>query len=148
MDLFFQLRLLLDVMIAVGLGAFLGAEREYHKKPAGLRTHMLLTGSASLLTLLGMLLTSEMEHSLSDQALGVDPTRIVHAIIVGISVIGGGTILKVQDGDHVRYLTTAASMLFAAGVGIAVALRLYPLAVGSTLIVIITNTIIRKIFPG
>jgi putative Mg2+ transporter-C (MgtC) family protein len=67
-----------------------------------------------------------------------DPIRIIEAVITGISFLGAGTILRHKGSDHVEGLTTAASLLFAAGLGICVALSQVPLAIGVTILVLVT----------
>jgi len=49
--------------------------------------------------------------SIQIDALGIDPTRIMHAIIVGVSFIGAGTVLKSKQKDQVHNLTTSATIL-------------------------------------
>lgn len=75
--------------------------------------------------------------------MGIDPTRILHAIIVGISFIGAGTILKSREDQVIRYLTTAATVLVAAGIGIAVGAHLYVLAVGATVLTLVVSYFVR-----
>ncbi len=145
MNLIPQLWILLDVLIAVILGGILGYERESKDKPAGFRTNMLIAGASALLLSLGKVVVNEMEVSISDTALGVDPTRIIHAIIVGVSFIGAGTILKSRDENTIHYLTTAATILLSSSAGMAVALKQYVVAVGITLLGVIINAVVRSI---
>lgn len=153
MDLFEQLNwqrelwVLLDVFIAMILGGLIGLERERKNKPAGLRTHMLIAGAANVLVFLGISLSERSIEMMNDVVIGVDPIRIIQAIIVGVSFIGAGTIFKSEKGgESVKYLTTAASILFSTSIGISVALNHYILAIGITLIVLFTNYIIKKLF--
>lgn len=141
-----QLRVLLDVVIAVLLGGLLGIEREKKDKPAGFRTNMLVAAASALLLILGQHIAFDMQQSLNIEGLGVDPTRIIHAIIVGASFIGAGTIVKSPEEETIKYLTTAATILFSAGIGISVGLRLYILASGVTLIGIVINYFMSKVF--
>lgn len=141
-----QLRALLDILIATLLGGLLGFERETKEKPAGFRTNMLIAGAAALLLILGKYIAGEMQATLNEESLGVDPTRIIHAIIVGVSFIGAGTIIKSPDDETIRYLTSAATILFSAGVGICTGLQLYILAGGVTLLGLIINYVISKIY--
>lgn len=67
-----------------------------------------------------------------------DPIRIVQAVITGVTFLGAGTIIRSGSGHRVEGLTTAASILFAAAVGISVALSHYLLAGGATLLVLVT----------
>lgn len=134
--------ILLNVMIAAVLGGTLGFEREHKNKPAGIRTNMLISAASCLLLSLGRTIAFQMEESLPPDAMGVDPTRIIHAIIVGVSVIGAGTIWKSVEETSVRYLTTAATILFSAGAGMCIGLGLYITGIGITIIGLIINLII------
>jgi putative Mg2+ transporter-C (MgtC) family protein len=140
-----QLWILLDVFIAILLGGVVGYERERKNKPAGFRTHMIIAGSTALLYSLGRVLVDYFHAQLDFEALGIDPTRILHAIIVGVSFIGAGTILKARDQDKVYFLTTSATILLSASVGISVAMRQYIIAIGVTVFILIINTVFHKI---
>lgn len=138
MDLFAlnsQLVILGQVILAMFLSAFIGYERESKDKPAGLRTHMFIGGTSALFVALGSVITREMVTNLGDQVVSADSIRIMQAIVTGIAFLGAGTIFrKSETGDNVYGLTTAASILFVAGIGIAVASSVYLLAIGLTLI--------------
>lgn len=145
MELTEQLWTLLHVVIAAILGGLIGWERESRDKPAGLRTNMLIAGASALLVVLATELVQQMQLTLDEDAMGVDPTRIVHAIIVGVSFIGAGTILKGGEKFEVRYLTTAASLLFSAGAGISMSLELYWIAGGVTVLGLLINAVVKKL---
>ena len=135
-----ELQILLDVVIASILAGIVGIEREIGQKPAGFRTHMIIGGASALLISMGQVLVLHFKQLPEvAQLIQTDPIRIIEAIIVGISFIGAGTILKSQSDQRVRYLTTAASVLFAAGIGMSVALHHYVLAVGVTIIILLVN---------
>lgn len=123
------------VAIAMVLGAIIGFEREVKDKPAGLRTHMLVAGSAALLVGLGDTVIQHFSQGFGQGIVGADPTRIIQAVITGISFLGAGTIIRREQ--RIEGLTTAASMLFTASVGIAVALQQMLLAVGLSALVLI-----------
>lgn len=117
------------------LGSIIGFNREMANKPAGLRTHMFVAGAAALMVSLGDIIIS---HSgIETSLISSDPIRILEAILTGISFLGAGTILRQQGGDQVEGLTTAASLLFAAGIGAGVALQQFVLAIGVTVLAII-----------
>ncbi len=129
------------VVIAGALGAVLGLERERAGKPAGLRTHILVGVASALFVLLGM----EAVEDFQDRAGGAvrtDPIRVIQAIVVGISFLGAGTILRDPEQGHVEGLTTAASILVTAAVGIAVATEKVLLAVAVTALVALTVTVL------
>lgn len=141
-----QLWLLLDVFIACLLSGAIGYERETSDKPAGLRTHMIVGGASALLVGLASVSVS-VNLPKYQEVLDVDPIRIIQAIIIGISFIGAGTILKSRNDKNISYLTTSATILFSSGLGICVALRQYILAVGVTILVILINNVFRSLKP-
>jgi putative Mg2+ transporter-C (MgtC) family protein len=124
--------------VALLFGALLGLEREFKDKPAGLRTHMLVVGAAALLVSLGDVVTSHFRLELGGQLVQSDPIRIMEAVVTGVSFLGAGTIIRSRTGGQVEGLTTAASLLVAAAVGICVALSQILLGLGITGLVLIT----------
>lgn len=130
-----EIKVLVHVIIAMLLGAVVGLDRELRDKPAGLRTNMFVAGSAALLVWLGRLVVPW--YGLDEMALGSDPLRIIGAIITGVSFLGAGSIIR-GGSDKVHGLTTAATLLFVASVGICVALSKIVLAIGVTLIALLT----------
>lgn len=131
---------LIKMIIAIFLGGLIGFERELASKPAGLRTHMLVTGVATLLVILGDFMIQHYGESPHLQAVMADPIRIMEAIITGISFLGAGTIIFRNKEQTVEGLTTAASILFASAIGMTVALEQYVLAVLVTVLVMIILT--------
>lgn len=140
-----QVRILMDVLIAMILGGVIGSEREAKHKPAGLRTNMIIAGAATLCIAMGRIILTDYGNIISQEAMGADPTRIIHAVIVGVGFMGAGVILKSADGKKVHYLTTAATIWMSAAIGIVIGLHQYILAVGVTLFMLIVNTLINKI---
>lgn len=134
----------LHVLLAAFLTGLIGWERENRDMPAGLRTHMIVGSAAALLVILGHMMVDFYDLNDSNASMQYDPLRVVEAIIVGISFIGAGTILKVADSEKIRYLTSAATILISAGIGIAVALERFVLAVLITGMVLLINSVIRR----
>lgn len=131
-----DLRILLQLIVVVILTGFLGWERESAGKAAGLRTHMLVGIGTVLFVILGEIFVSRYQSN--GQNMQFDPIRIIEAVVTGISFLGAGTIF-VSRGEHERVqgLTTAASILATAAIGMVVALERYFLAIGSTVIILI-----------
>jgi putative Mg2+ transporter-C (MgtC) family protein len=129
-----QIQVLISVIVAMFLGGLIGIEREYAEKPAGFRTHMLVAGSAALLVGLADALMHRFTSEVYGEVLRTDPLRIVEAVITGVSFLGAGTIFRRGEDNLVKGLTTAASLLLVSGIGIAIALNQFILAVGVTLI--------------
>lgn len=126
------------VTLAMLLGALIGIEREFKDKPAGLRTHILVAGASALLVALGDVIATQFRIELGGQVVQADPTRIMEAVIIGVSFVGAGTIIRSRDRGEVEGLTTAASLLAAAGVGVCVVLYQFVLAGGMTVLVLVT----------
>jgi putative Mg2+ transporter-C (MgtC) family protein len=138
MDMTTELQILGKVVLAAVLGGLVGLEREFAERPAGLRTHMLVGATAALF----VMLASEMIAGFEPQDIvTVDPVRVIEAIVVGVSFLGAGTIFKhTRQGESVvEGLTTSASILSVAAIGIAVALDAYVLAVGAALLNLFIN---------
>ena len=100
---------------------------------------MIIAGAAALLVSLGRVIIADFSQLVEMNGLSVDPIRMVHAVIVGVSFIGAGTILKSSSETAVRYLTTAATILMSAGIGVSIALKQYVLGVGVTFLLIFVN---------
>ena len=131
-----QLALLAQVLAAGLLGALIGFERELAHKPAGLRTHTLVAATAALLVGLSDALVTRFSGEAYGASLRADPIRVVEAVVTGVAFLGAGTIFR-RGGDDVQGLTTAASLLLAAAVGVAAALDRWVLAVGVTLLALL-----------
>jgi putative Mg2+ transporter-C (MgtC) family protein len=131
-----QFEIIGEVALAMLLGGVIGFERELADKPAGFRTQMLVAGAAALLVGLG---DAFLLHFLVEgkSTVAADPVRIMEAIVTGISFLCAGTIFRRSRSEQVEGLTTAASILLCAAVGISVALRQFLLAIGVTLLALI-----------
>lgn len=135
-----QLVIVVHVVIASLLAGVIGLERELSGKPAGFRTNMIVGGAAALIISTGKVLVTDFSTvTIIGGMLRTDPLRMIEAVVVGVSFIGAGTILKVEDKNKVQYLTTAAVLLFSAGIGMSVALRQYVLAAGVTGFILLIN---------
>jgi len=130
-----DLAILLRLVVALVLSGLIGWERESVGKAAGLRTHMFVGMGAALFMALGNLVITDFQHH--GDNLRFDPLRLIEAIVSAVGFLGAGTIFVSRAADHVRGLTTAASLWATAAVGIAVGLEHYVLAVGSTALVLV-----------
>lgn len=137
-DIELQTSLFLRLLLSGSLAGLLGAEREWGEHPAGLRTHVFVGVSATLLISLSVAFA----HSASaGDGVCADPLRAVEAVMAGTSVIGAGTIFFSRRESWVRGLTTAASLLATAVIGIAVGLSMYLLAALTTLSLLVLLTV-------
>lgn len=119
-----ELRLLPRLLVALVLGFILGFERERKHKPAGLRTHAVVTLSTATLMAAASLLQTEDGNVIGD------PVRMSQGILTGIGFIGAGTILRHRN--TVTGITTAATIWLSASVGILCGAGLYVLALSLT----------------
>jgi putative Mg2+ transporter-C (MgtC) family protein len=98
---------------AIILGSALGLNRELHGKPAGLRTHALVSLGAAVATVISLGFPGE-SKSIDPNAIG----RVLQGILTGIGFLGAGVILRDPNG-HVTGLTTAATIWICAVLGTA-----------------------------
>ncbi len=126
-----ELEVSLRLLVALVLGALIGAEREYHRHPAGLRTMSAICVGSALFTVLGTLI------------LNTDPTRIAAQIVTGVGFLGAGAILR--SGASVRGLTTAATIWVVAAVGMAAGFGYFILGSICTALVLVMLIALRRI---
>jgi putative Mg2+ transporter-C (MgtC) family protein len=111
--------LALRLALAALLGAVLGFNREMALKPAGMRTHALVSLGAALATVTGLALAQPPGEDVAA------PGRIIQGLVAGIGFIGSGVILHRRDNHTVEGLTTAASIWVIAATGVAVGAGLW-----------------------
>ncbi|MEY4545298.1 MAG: hypothetical protein RL685_1493 [Pseudomonadota bacterium] len=136
----------LRLTLATLLGGLLGWEREARDKPAGLRTHMLVSIGSATFTLLGF----ETGAELSDQGgedghVDVDPTRIIQGIIGGLGFLGAGSIIKAKGSEDVSGLTTAASVWYTGALGVACGMGTYLLALISAVLGVLVLSVLGRV---
>lgn len=116
----FDYETIVRLLLAVALGALIGFERELKHRPAGLRTHMLVSLGATVFTVVSL-------------SFDIEPSRIAAGIVTGIGFLGAGNIIA-QRG-HIRGVTSAATLWVVAGIGLCVGIGQYTIAVVSALLV-------------
>lgn len=116
------------LLVAALLGSLIGLEREYHGRPAGLRTHMLVCIGAAMITMSGILIAEMFARDSAPP--GAEVSRIVAGVVTGIGFLGAGAI--VRTSDFVRGLTTAACIWFVAALGVVIGLGEFLLAASGT----------------
>lgn len=133
-------QMMLRLVVAAVLGSIVGIERERLNWVAGLRTHMLVCVGSALLMIVSF---SGFADVLSQEHVGLDPSRIAAQVVSGIGFLGAGTI--VLRSKVVRGLTTAASLWTVAAVGLAVGGGLYVAAATTTGLIVIILAGIKPI---
>ena len=129
-----QLQVLGTTAYAMLLGGAIGFEREMKNRPAGFRTHMLVAGAAALLVGLVDLLAQRYSAEAYRELVRIDPIRLIEAMVAAVGFLGAGTIFRNRDENVVSGITTAASLLMVAVIGIAAGVHSHVLAVGATLL--------------
>ncbi len=128
-----QLQVLATTAYAMLLGGAIGFERELKNRPAGFRTHMLVAGAAALLVGLVDLLAQRYAREAYSDLVRIDPIRLIEAMVAAVGFLGAGTIFRSSEGGGVvSGITTAASLLMVAVIGIAAGVHAHVLAVGAT----------------
>jgi len=121
------LHVIIRLIAATLLGAVVGIQRERAGKPAGLRTHILVTLGTTVFVL-----------ACSGVGMSSDGlSRVIQGIVTGIGFIGAGSILKLNEERVVQGLTTAAGIWMTAAIGVAVGLGSLGVALLSTLFTLI-----------
>lgn len=123
--------------LALACGAAIGLERELSDKPAGLRTNMLISVGSTLITMASIHIA--IAYSERQLVIG-DPGRIAGEMISGIGFLGAGAIIQARGSVH--GLTTAATIWFMAGIGLAIGSGAYVWAIVTTLLVLVILTLL------
>ncbi len=129
------------LIVITVISGLIGLDREYHHKPAGLRTNVMVGLGATLITIASI------------HAIDIYPdlkqytaSHVISTILTGIGFIGAGAILRPVGGkSNVIGLTTAATLWVVTGLGIAVGMGFYEGAVATTILVFFTFFILSKI---
>lgn len=138
-----ELHIFLNVALACILTMIIGIERERAHKTIGRRTNMIIGGLTCLMvSLVEPMVNLFIIHIQAQSMVNVDPTRVFQALVVGVSFIGAGAIIKVSKVSD-KGFTTAATLLYSSGIGVCTALEKYLLAVILTVAVLAINYAMR-----
>ena len=124
------------LFLALVLGGIVGFERENKIRPAGFRTHILVSMGAALVQIISINYMTR--QGISD----MDPMRLGAQVISGIGFLGAGTILK--EGATIKGLTTAASVWTVACIGLAAGSGLYIEATVATIFIFVALSTFKK----
>lgn len=127
-----DLVLTLQISLAGLLAGLIGWQRHHAGRPAGARTHALVAMAAASFSFAGI-------YGFAPGG-PQDPTRIAAQVVTGVGFLGAGTIFRAQD--RVYGLTTAATLWFAAGLGVLIAAGLTWIAIFTTAIALVVLTVV------
>ena len=125
------------VALALLCGGVIGIEREYKRRPAGFRTHILICLGAAIAAMTSVHLFVTMHYYL-------DVARMGAGVVSGIGFIGAGTIM-VTRRRRVKGLTTAAGLWVVAIVGLCCGFGFYEGAVYTTILVLVAEVFFSKL---
>ncbi|MDK3071860.1 MgtC/SapB family protein [Sedimentitalea sp. JM2-8] len=134
----------LRLVAALLLAGLIGLEREVRDKPAGLRTHMLVSVAACLFILISQQLVATPFMDAGD-ALRVDPLRLIEAVTAGVAFLAAGLIFA--SGGEVRNVTTGASLWLTGAIGLSCGsgeIAMAALATGLVLCVLILLRMLER----
>jgi putative Mg2+ transporter-C (MgtC) family protein len=130
----------LRLFVAVLIGGLIGWDRQRQDKPAGLRTHMLVSLGAASFTLLGFEVGAHLSARTGE---GFDPTRVLQGVIGGIGFLGAGSII--QQGGKVSGITTAASVWVSGALGAAAGVGAYVLAGATAILAFVILALVARL---
>ncbi len=130
----FEARAVVRLLVAAGLGALIGLERQQHGRAAGLRTQLLVSMGAAIAMLVSLYFGEVYGSDPLRPQVAVDPARVAYGVMGGVGFLGAGAILHYRTG--IRGLTTAASLWCSAAVGLAAGFGMYLIAGAATGIVL------------
>ncbi len=109
-----QREIIIRLILSAIIGGLIGIEREVNNRPAGLRTHILVSVGSTLI----MLVSVDGFYNKKTGLQVGDPARLASQVVSGIGFLGAGTIMR--TGNNIKGLTTAASLWVCAGIGLAI----------------------------
>ncbi|MFN2105599.1 MAG: MgtC/SapB family protein [Candidatus Promineifilaceae bacterium] len=133
----FGLESMLQVFVAAVLGGFIGLEREWRGRDAGLRTNMLISMGACLFTVISINGFPLQGSSAQDSA------RVAAGVVTGVGFLGAGAFI--HTGSHTKGMTTAATVWMVAAIGMAVGVQAYGLAVFASVATFVTLRFLQPV---
>jgi putative Mg2+ transporter-C (MgtC) family protein len=138
-----DIAMLQRLLLSSVLGGIIGLEREIHGRPAGFRTHLLVSLGSCLFVITSVEFYHIFGNFSGSGPVGVDPGRVAAQVVTGIGFLGAGAIIREQAS--IRGLTTAACLWVAAGLGIACGIGLFYLAMCVTGIALASLLLLKQV---
>jgi putative Mg2+ transporter-C (MgtC) family protein len=134
---------LIKLVLASVLGALIGLEREIHGRPAGFRTHLLVSLGSCLFVMTSVHFYDLYGNFSGTIPVGVDPGRVAAQVVTGIGFLGAGAIIR--EKASIRGLTTAACLWIASAIGLACGVGLYSISMAVTVMSLISLLLLKKV---
>lgn len=135
--------MMLRLLLASVLGALIGLEREIHGRPAGFRTHLLVSLGSCLFVISSIRFYTLYGNFGGTLPVGVDPGRVAAQVVAGIGFLGAGAIIR--EKTSIRGLTTAACLWVAAAIGLACGIGMFGAAIMVTCFALISLLLLKKV---
>jgi putative Mg2+ transporter-C (MgtC) family protein len=133
--------MLLRIGVGAALGGIIGYERDRHRRPVGLRTHLIVAMAAATF----MVVSSQFvyfQHYAKEDLVAVDSSRIAASVVTGVGFLAGGTILR--QGLTVQGLTTAAGLWLVTAIGLSAGAGMFVESAVVTGLGIAALTVLRR----
>lgn len=125
------------LVTAAVLGGLLGLEREHKGRAAGFRTHILVSIGSALFVMAPLMAGVD----------AADVTRVMQGIVSGIGFLGAGAIIKMDRGNRVEGVTTAAGIWMTSAIGMSAGMGMEIVALVTTLVALLVLGAIPKLMP-
>jgi len=137
--------ILARIALSLLAGFLLGLERQIHRQPAGLKTHILICVGSTLIMIVSLILGGALPLPIDGGAISHtgDPARLAAQVVSGIGFLGGGAIIR--QGFNIKGLTTAATIWVSAAVGLAIGIGAW-WAAGITLVSVLAVLFLMERF--
>lgn len=133
--------MILRIAAGAAFGGVIGYERDVHRRPVGLRTHLIVAMTAATF----MVVSSQfvyLQHYAKDDLVEVDASRIAASVVSGIGFLAGGAILR--TGLTIQGLTTAAGLWLVTAIGMCAGAGMYVEGAVVTIMGIVALTVLRR----
>jgi len=131
------------LLLAAIFGGMIGFEREIHGRPAGFRTHLLVSLGACLYVITSIHFYTVYGNASGTGPSGVDPGRVAAQVVAGIGFLGAGAIIR--EKVSIRGLTTAACLWLAAAIGVACGIGLIGISLVVTVMSLISLLLLKRV---
>lgn len=136
------------LVLAMMFSGIIGWEREYNARPAGLRTNIMVCIGAAIIAMIQVEIMDQVLRIAKDNpgmetVLRSDPARLICQVVSGVGFLGAGTIVITKNS--VRGLTTAATLWSLAGLGLAIGMGYYMIAVLGFVIILVVLILLKRV---
>lgn len=130
------------LLLAGACGAVIGYERISRMKEAGIRTHLIVCMTSSLMMIISKY--GFFDVLTINEAIKLDPSRVASGIVTAVGFLGAGMIFINKQSQNVRGLTTSAGIWATVGIGMAIGSGMFALGIFATLTILLAQVLLHK----